>query len=627
MGEKVGSGQLAALASRQSREWLDNMALRLKSIVTMGVLGASWFATGHEARADGLPLNRFDPAPMGDRMFGVQSPYVAGHLTPHVGLILDYAHNPLVLRNTETDDKTGNIVTGQLFAHLNGTLPLFERLHLNVDVPFALYQDGENPSEAGSLPSASGAQMGEVRAGLRLRLLGEYHDAFQLGLAGYAWLPTGPSDGYVGNGKVRGMPQLVVGGRSESVVWSAAAGPQFRAGQSFANVSDGTQLNAGAGVGFLFGDKKQFQVGPEVYAAFTLSTDDKALHDDAARNSNVELLLDGRWRFLEHFEAGLGVGPGLTTGLGTPSFRGVFMLGFTPSQEKAAGPYDTDGDGITDDLDACPNVPGVPSDDPAKHGCPADRDGDGILDINDACPDVPGVATDDPKTNGCPPDRDGDGIIDSLDACPDVPGVATDDPKTNGCPPDRDGDGIFDAQDACPDVPGVASDDPQKNGCPPDTDGDGIIDSEDACPTEAGPRDPDPKKNGCPTVHVTDKEIVILEQVQFDTNKATIRAVSDELLDKVAAVFKDHPEILKVEVQGHTDNTGAPGYNKGLSQRCADAVVAALVKRGIDRARLVGKGYGQEQPIADNGTDEGRQKNRRVQFQIIERQPKTEGTK
>lgn len=212
MGEKVGSGQLAALASRQSREWLDNMALRLKSIVTMGVLGASWFATGHEARADGLPLNRFDPAPMGDRMFGVQSPYVAGHLTPHVGLILDYAHNPLVLRNTETDDKTGNIVTGQLFAHLNGTLPLFERLHLNVDVPFALYQDGENPSEAGSLPSASGAQMGEVRAGLRLRLLGEYHDAFQLGLAGYAWLPTGPSDGYVGNGKVRGMPQLVVGG-------------------------------------------------------------------------------------------------------------------------------------------------------------------------------------------------------------------------------------------------------------------------------------------------------------------------------------------------------------------------------------------------------------------------------
>ncbi|HQB46676.1 MAG TPA: OmpA family protein, partial [Polyangiaceae bacterium] len=92
-------------------------------------------------------------------------------------------------------------------------------------------------------------------------------------------------------------------------------------------------------------------------------------------------------------------------------------------------------------------------------------------------------------------------------------------------------------------------------------------------------------------------------------------------------VFKDHPEILKVEVQGHTDNTGAPGYNKGLSQRRADAVVAALVKRGIDRARLVGKGYGQEQPIADNGTDEGRQKNRRVQFQIIERQPKTEGTK
>ena len=91
---------------------------------------------------------------------------------------------------------------------------------------------------------------------------------------------------------------------------------------------------------------------------------------------------------------------------------------------------------------------------------PADRDKDGMLDADDACPDVPGVKTNDPKTNGCPPsppDRDKDGVLDADDACPDVPGVKTDDPRPTAAPPppDRDKDGILDNEDACPDVPGT----------------------------------------------------------------------------------------------------------------------------------------------------------------------------
>jgi outer membrane protein OmpA-like peptidoglycan-associated protein len=206
-----------------------------------------------------------------------------------------------------------------------------------------------------------------------------------------------------------------------------------------------------------------------------------------------------------------------------------------------------------------------------------------------------------------------------------VKGVKTDDPKTNGCPPDRDGDGIIDAEDACPDVKGVKTNDPKTNGCPPpkDTDGDGIIDPEDACPNEKGPRTDDPKTNGCPQkVRVTEKEIFILEQVQFDTNKATIKPVSDPLLDEVAGVLKEHPEITRIEVQGHTDNRGSRGLNKALSQNRADAVMKALNKRGIEAGRMSAKGYGPDVPIADNKTDEGRQKNRRVQFNIVEKQPK-----
>jgi OOP family OmpA-OmpF porin len=208
-----------------------------------------------------------------------------------------------------------------------------------------------------------------------------------------------------------------------------------------------------------------------------------------------------------------------------------------------------------------------------------------------------------------------------------VKGVADEDPKKNGCPPpkDRDGDGILDADDACPDVKGIADPDPKKNGCPPpvDTDHDGIIDDEDACPTEKGPRNEDPKKNGCPTVHVTNSEIVILEQVQFDTNQATIKKVSDQLLDEVAAVLTSHEEITQVEVQGHTDSRAAPAHNKQLSQARAQAVVKALIKRGVAKERLTAKGYGQEVPIADNDTDAGRQQNRRVQFAIRD---KSKGT-
>jgi outer membrane protein OmpA-like peptidoglycan-associated protein len=256
---------------------------------------------------------------------------------------------------------------------------------------------------------------------------------------------------------------------------------------------------------------------------------------------------------------------------------------------------------------------------------PADRDGDGIPDANDACPEVVGVADADPLKHGCPPDRDADGVLDQSDACPNVPGVASADPAKNGCPPpgDRDGDGVTDDVDACPDLAGVADADPAKNGCPPDTDGDGFRDDQDACPEEKGVDDPDPTKRGCPKlVRVTDKEIVILEQVQFDTGKATIKPESDELLTSVANVLKEHPEILKLEVQGHTDNRGSKQLNKKLSQDRAESVKKALESRGVEATRLLAHGYGPDKPIADNGTEEGRQQNRRVQFVVTEKKAK-----
>jgi outer membrane protein OmpA-like peptidoglycan-associated protein len=194
------------------------------------------------------------------------------------------------------------------------------------------------------------------------------------------------------------------------------------------------------------------------------------------------------------------------------------------------------------------------------------------------------------------------------------------DPKKNGCPPppDRDKDGIIDAEDACPEVPGVKTDNPKTNGCA-DRDMDGILDPEDACPDQPGPRDPDPKKNGCPVARVEKGQIRILEQVKFKFNSDVILAESDHILEAVAKILTEHPEIKKVRVEGHTDNRGGKTYNKRLSQRRAASVVNWLTKRGnVEPGRLDSQGFGMDRPIASNRTEEGRQENRRVEFHIVD---------
>jgi OOP family OmpA-OmpF porin len=589
---------------------------------------AALFATSAPLRAEqpSLALNRFDPGHAGDRMFAVPSPFVAGALTPHFMVVGDFAHNPLLVSTAKTDEVVGAVVSSQLFLHLNATLALWNRLNVNINAPIALQQSGDNPERGSqSFVSPSTAQFGDLRVGLRLRIYGEYNDIFQAAVGGSLWLPTGSDDAFVSDGYVRGMPHAIIGGRNQSIVWSFMAGVEFRPTRQFASVTQGSMMRFGGGLGFVFGDKKQFQVGPEVSAALTLN-------ELSARNSNVEALLNARVRIVNDFEIGLGAGPGLSKGIGTPDFRGVLMVAYSPKQKDPAASVapiqDRDGDRILDPQDACPNEPGIFNFDPAKNGCPPpkDTDRDGILDMYDACPAEPGPANQDPAKNGCPPrDRDKDTIVDEVDACPDVAGVKNPDATKNGCPPDEDGDGILDDKDACPKVKGVASDDPKKNGCPPDTDGDGILDEKDACPAEKGKPNSDPKKNGCPlSVRVVDSQVIILEQVQFDTSKATIKPVSEPLLDEVATVLKDHPELVRIEVQGHTDNAGGRALNQRLSQDRAEAVKDALIRRGIAGNRLTSRGFGPDQPIGNNRTAEGRQTNRRVQFKSLEIAPKKE---
>jgi outer membrane protein OmpA-like peptidoglycan-associated protein len=268
-------------------------------------------------------------------------------------------------------------------------------------------------------------------------------------------------------------------------------------------------------------------------------------------------------------------------------------------------------------FDHSPREKCVPKHEPPK---PGDKDGDGLTDDVDKCPDEPEDKDGFQDEDGCPdPDNDFDGIPDKDDKCPmeaeDKDGFQDDD----GCPdPDNDGDGLADTVDQCPNEPEDKDGFEDDDGCPdPDNDKDSILDKDDKCPNEAGvPPD------GCPQkyklVTVTEKKIELKQTVFFDFNKATIKPVSFALLDDVAQAMKDNPKI-KVEVQGHTDSVGDDNFNLKLSQKRAESVRNYLIKKGISSDRMDPKGYGENVPIADNRTKEGRDQNRRVEFVITAR--------
>jgi outer membrane protein OmpA-like peptidoglycan-associated protein len=297
-------------------------------------------------------------------------------------------------------------------------------------------------------------------------------------------------------------------------------------------------------------------------------------------------------------------------------------------KEEKKPVLDRDHDGILDADDACPDDAGIATGKPNTHGCP-DRDRDGVIDRMDICPDVPKGEHPDPDAQrlGCPAgDRDKDGVLDPEDQCIDVPKGDHPDAKRPGCPVgDQDKDGVLDTEDQCVDVPKGDKPDPARLGCPAgDRDKDLVVDPEDACPDKPGAPDPDPKKNGCPgATMITDGQIKIIEPVFFATNKDVILKRSFPVLEAVANSLKGAPSIKKVEVQGHTDDRGKATYNRDLSARRAASVLRFLVEKGIDANRLQSKGYGPDMPIAENKTAKGREKNRRVDFVILDpAQPK-----
>jgi len=288
-------------------------------------------------------------------------------------------------------------------------------------------------------------------------------------------------------------------------------------------------------------------------------------------------------------------GVGIAEGFGTPDWRALLGLRLGPRPTPAKPPE-----------------PPRPLPEP-----PRDTDGDGLIDVADRCPNEPETRNEFEDEDGCPddPDPDKDNVIGAADQCPDQPEDLDSFEDGNGCPdPDNDGDTVLDADDECRDVPGV----PVMKGCPdPDRDGDTVVDRLDNCPDEPGMVE----HQGCKKkelVKIVDGKLEILDIVYFALDAAVIQQRSFPLLDNVARVLTAQPKITKVRVEGHTDDLGNDDYNKKLSQRRADAVRAYLINKGIDAGRLEAVGFGEEQPKVKETTAAARATNRRVEFVILE---------
>lgn len=540
-------------------------------------------------------LNQYTPAPLTTDGFHISSAEDQGDLRFGAQVQVDYADDPLVYVAKDASGKTvakQKVVHQEVTGRLILSLGIANRLVLFGGIPMDIIQRGDSVVPTGSYKADGDTKLGDAFAGGRLRLFGNNDDLFQLAAQVTLTFPSGRGADrdthYVGERSISGHPQVILQLNPGPVRIVAQGGVLLRRDQQFLGVTVGDFITAGLGVDVdVIKDKLQllFEVRGATRFHRLFRKHGNALFDHDT--SPLEALGGIKYHHPKGFSIGAAAGPGLLGGWGSPDYRVIGMLGWTkpPAPPPPPPPADTDGDGVTDDIDQCPNVAG-----PAEnHGCPwGDADGDGVTDNLDKCPNTPGPA----ENDGCPwPDTDGDGVTDNVDQCPKVAGPK----ENNGCPwPDRDGDGVPDRIDNCPDEPGTA------------------------------------ENQGCAEVQkviIRQNRLEILDKVYFRTGSSRIRSRSYKLLDNIAQVINAHPEITKVTVEGYTDSVGNAKYNKRLSERRAASVVRYLERRGhVDKSRLESKGFGEENPLVpDAKTKDELAQNRRVEFKIQVTPPEGSG--
>jgi outer membrane protein OmpA-like peptidoglycan-associated protein len=650
-------------------------ALVIGAVLVALNTAAAWAQTAPRVDRSFSP-ELFHPAPGPDEFITVESAVPLRHKSYGLGLFFNYARNEFSIFNFDTNKNAlGSVRSNLLATSLGGEIwaayGFYNRFQLALSWPMTLYQSGQNftdpnpPPTGTTVKAPNGFALGDPRIYLKGRLYGK-DLGIQLALSFWLGIPLG-NDAQFGGEKhfsgFSGEPRILGGWEAERWRIGAFVGFNWRAHVSqFFSTIVGNQLTYGGAFAFdavvhrltlvleVFGHSNSVDTIAIANGKKNAITD---INDDP-----LEVDVAAKVTVIYGFSLNLGVGNGIVAGLGSPQPRVYLGAVWSPDvrdrdhdgipdlvdkcpdePEDRDGFQDADGcpdpdndaDTIPDAQDKCPNQPEDFDQFQDQDGCPdVDNDNDGIDDLHDACPNDAEDHKPPKPNDGCPlskTDTDGDGIPDAIDKCPTEPEDKDGFQDEDGCPdPDNDNDGIPDNFDNCPNDPEDMDGFQDDDGCPdPDNDKDGVPDKVDKCPNEPETINGYKDDDGCPDtgpptkvkLDVEKKQIVILDKIFFDTDKATIKPVSFGLLDQVAQILRGYSE-LKIRIEGHTDSQGKEAHNTQLSQERADAVRLYLIKKGIDDKRLIAVGFGAAVPIANNKTKAGREANRRVEFHIVE---------
>ncbi len=562
--------------------------------------------------------------------------------------LLEFANNPLVFVVT---DLQGQVVEEQqalddLFV-LNTSFgwALVDRLRVDAAVPLYLTSSG--------LDGAQGVGVGDARLSAMFVAISPDSDerGLGVGLIPYLDLPLGAPGEFLGQGSVAGGAKAAATYEVEHFTLTGEIGAYFARKLALSNLVATDTLTTGLGIGYNVDETLGFTLETHLESPF-----DANAEPGTASPSEVLLSMRKSAESGPHFL--LGGAMAVSRGASAADYRVFLGGGF--GRRGPGGPDDTDLDGILDPADACVTDPETVNAYKDEDGCP---DGPGKLDVvvlRDGKP-VPGAAltvaqaggdvldtttTDQPYTTETWPDRvweahatlgdclagtsrittvEGVNLV-QVDLKPDLAAqitVEVRDPK--GAPIDA----------------AVVKFSAQPDGCSPTEPTQGSGGKADAR-VGAGAHEIQVSAPGyaihtekvtvakgqtqvvqvtlTPTrVQVTATQIVILDVVYFETNKAVIKPESFALLDEVSTTIRTNPQLGRVEISGHTDSQGSDTANKDLSQRRAEAVLLYLAQHGVDGGRLQAIGYGETKPIDTNATPTGRAKNRRVEFNLVDK--------
>jgi OOP family OmpA-OmpF porin len=460
---------------------------------------------------------------------------------------LDYGYKPIRigLGGVSHNSRSGGWV--QLAAPLNGFASIFAQL------PFTLGQGADVAQPAGAPTPSFGFSVGDVRVGMRHGLLrGPLDLAAQVALE----LNTGASQTLTSDQRIGVEALIALGRRSGDLELLGNFLVRFRPPRDVGPVKVGNQL------GLRFGAAYWASTRSRLYGELEVQS---SLRDFSQQSIPIEWRAGATLCPTSALAVDLGGGTRLDDGLGAPSLRGVLALRYAPSfcrPPPKTGPE--------------PGLKELVAQIARERAAREKAEAEGRL------PALLAPSEQDAKEN-----------------------LARSEAKVLLPPSEAKGRERAET---------FAEEESR------DSDGDGVPDRLDNCPQEKGSAG----NHGCPkadkqVVAVHEEQIEILEKVYFAPAKTNIQPRSTRLVNQIAQVLRRHPEIVLVEVAGHTDDRGGSEMNLALSQARAKAVVAALVRRGVAASRLVGHGYGLSRPVESNRSAASREKNRRVEFRVLKR--------